>query len=280
MKCKWLVDQYMVDHNEQDVVGILRAEGFEVHVRSFSRTERVPPLSPFAPNDCVVLYGSLQFVAKHRALPIVPGAYWQDKAMQHTTYSNVIPSHLLLNEEHVLATLGDVRRRFGFYTKALGSDGVFIRPNSGNKVFAGSVVRSVDELSALQKTFASADDTVVVVAPLQSILAEYRLMVVNGEVITGSQYQKNGEVHLDRRVPTDVWNVARQVADLSNAIDVAYVCDVASTPKGPKVVELNALSTSGWYLADIPALAHAVSAAAVLEWGGELSIGDIKKVTL
>lgn len=275
MQCKWLLDQYMIDHNEQDVVGILRTQGFEVNVRAYNRMERTPLLAPFAANDCAVIYGSLQFVAQHKSLPILPGAYFQPNALQCSTYTNQIPASLLLNENSVMATFGDLRRRPEFFKSIFGAQ-AFIRPNSSQKIFSGCMLNNwTEELSAMSQTTSVTDDTIVVLSAPQTIVSEHRLFVVNREVVTATQYQQDGDVHLRSTSPQQAWDVAQQMADLEWQPDIAYVCDVAITPNGAKIVELNAISTSGWYLADIPKLSHALSAAAVAEWSGDLCLGDV-----
>lgn len=274
MQCKWLVDQYMIDHNEQDVVGILQDQGFEVNVRPYNRMERTPSLAPFAANDCAIIYGSLQFVAQHKSLPILPGAYFQPNALQCSVYTNHIPSHLLLNENSIMATFGDIRRRPEFFKNIFGPS-AFLRPNSSQKIFSGCMLNNWDEeLSAMSQTTSVTNETIVVLSQAQSIQSEHRLFVVNREVVTATQYQKNGEVCLASSSPQDAWNAAQQMADLEWQPDIAYVCDIAITPTGPKIVELNAISTSGWYLADIPKLSQALSAAAIAEWNGDLALGD------
>lgn len=275
MQCKWLVDRYMIDHNEQDVVGILHAQGFEVNVRAYNRMERTPSLAPFSANDCAIIYGSLQFVAQHKSLPILPGAYFQPNALQCSTYTNQIPPALLLNENSVMATFGDLRRRPAFFKSIFGAQ-AFIRPNSSQKVFSGCMLNNWnEELSAMSQTTSVTDDTIVVLSAPQTIVSEHRLFVVNREVVTATQYQQDGDVHLRSTSPQQAWDVAQQMADLEWQPDIAYVCDVAITPNGAKIVELNAISTSGWYLADIPKLSHALSAAAVAEWNGDLCLGDV-----
>lgn len=277
MKCKWLIDQYMIDHNEQDIVSVLKEQGFDVVVRPYNRFERTPPLAPFEANDCVVSYGSLQFVAQHKSLPILPGAYLQPQALQCSVYTNNIPTNWLLNENTIMATFGDLQRRSAFFKTIFGQE-VFVRPNSSLKTFSGFVLNGnwEQELNALNQTSSVSSDTMVVIAAPQQVLAEYRMFIVNREVVTGSQYEKDGKPHLSSKCPADVWALAQLMADNDWQPDIAYVCDIATTKNGPKIIEFNGLSTSGWYLADMPKLIDAVSNAAVAEWNGELSLGDPK----
>lgn len=279
MSAKWLIDQYMIDHNEQDLVALFRATGLEVKVGQFERFARGNDIPKYYDvDDCVVIYGSLEFVAQQQVHGYTPGAYYQEKALQCSSYIPQVPSDLLLNENHVLATFGDFVRRSDFFYQALGQNELFIRPNTGRKLFTGlSIAQSQfkDEIKSLEQLSGVAQDSLILVAPAQTIEAEYRFCIVNREVVTASQYQEHGEIKLSKHVPPEAWEAAKRMAQNPWQPDIAYVCDIAKTQSGMKMVELNALSCSGLYWCDIELLAHKVSVAAFLEHQGELSIGDI-----
>ena len=275
--CHWIVDQHMIEHNEQDIVKALRASGVPITIGAYDRFNK-PSVPSISEDDCAIVYGSLQFVDQYKKFPLIPGAYFQPKALEHTAYSNQIDPDLLLNQNNVLATFGDLVRRPDFYFNTFGASSIFVRPNSSLKIFSGCLMDRASahqELSALNQLSSVTPETLVVVAPAQTILAEYRLMIVAREVVTGSRYQLNGAVSLSADIPDAVQQLAQTVAEHPWQPDVAYVCDIAQTPSGPRVLEFNAISTSGWYLADLPSLIAALNTAAQLEHAGDLSVGDI-----
>ena len=278
MKAKWLLDQYMVEHNEQNLPELLRKEGFEVKVGQYDRFASNPPFL-FSPEDCVIVYGSMEFVRLYQKAPYIPGVYFQEKAMECTTYiSNIEKTGLLLNENHVFATFGELIRRKDFFYNAFETNQLFIRPNSGRKVFTGFSLNKKEfdkEISALSQLTSVMPETLILIAPSQEILEEYRLIIVNRQVITGSQYQRNGNIELSSKIPQEVEEMAYQIANTPWQPDIAYVCDIALTHKGPRVIELNAMSTSGLYLSDISKWSHALNQAAISEYHGDLTLGDL-----
>lgn len=283
MTVKWLVDQYMLDHNEQDVLGLLQSAGFEVKVGTFDRLARGNEIPKYYESDeCVVIYGSLEFVAQQQKHGYIPGAYYQEKALHCSSYIPQIPENYLLNSEHVFATFADFCRRPDFFYRAFANDHLFIRPNTGRKLFTGlSIARNdfEDEINSLRQLSGVSEDSLIVVAKQQTIEAEYRFFIVNRKVITGSFYeheetQSSGDAL--KEVPVEAWQMAQAMAKNPWQPDIGYVCDVAKTPEGFKIVELNALSCSGLYNCDIVTLAKAVSVAAELEYDGELNIGDLE----
>ena len=281
MTTTWIVDQHMIDHNEQDIVGLLRSAGAQVIVGTFQRGVRgadIPEhVDPAA--GPVVVYGSIEFANQLKSKGYIPGVYLQDKALECTSYmSQTDARDLFLNDQRVFATWSDLTRRPDFFYDAFGADTLFVRPNTGRKGFTGLAIPRLQfdqEVNALRQLNAPQPDMLLLVAPAQIIEAEYRLVIVNRQVVSGSRYMLNGAVSLSTDVPAAVSACAHTLAQSAWQPDIAYVCDVAQTPHGPRVVELNALSCSGLYLCDIPALAHAINAAAQLEFDGELSIGDI-----
>lgn len=280
MTIKILVDEYMLEHNEQDLLGILKSEGFDVKVGKyipFAKKEEVPTYFPL--EECVIVYGTLEFVQQQQSKGYIPGGYLQLKNMECAHYvSQINQPHLLLNEEHVLTSFQDFVRRRDFFFRAFNTDELFIRPNSGLKIFTGLTLNqknSDEEINALRQLSSVNPETLILVAPAQKIEAEYRFFINNRKVITGSCYQKEGQVHLSAEVPIEAVDAARKMAQNPWQPDIVYVCDIAKTPNGYKLIELNAASTSGLYMANIPKLFDSWVNVAYLEYVGEISLGDL-----
>jgi hypothetical protein len=63
---------------------------------------------------------------------------------------------------------------------------------------------------------------------------------------------KDGELELNPHVPRDVWEFAETVGRdpfFLNTFD--FVIDIAETPEGLKLVEVNAFETASFYAADL-----------------------------
>jgi len=89
--------------------------------------------------------------------------------------------------------------------------------------------------------------------------AEYRLRVVDGVIVSASTYRRGGAPFLSDQVDERVLAFGRaRVAQWSP--NRAFSLDVADTPDGLKVVEINAIGSSAFYAADIGRFVAAIEA--------------------
>ena len=131
---------------------------------------------------------------------------------------------------------------------------LFLRPDLGDKAFSGGTF-GPEDLTDLPDT----PDLAVIAAPIRDITAEFRFVIIDGEVATGSQYARDGK--LDVRFDVDAACRARaREAALIYAPAAVYVCDVAMTREGPRVIEYNSFSSSGLYACDGVAIARGIEA--------------------
>ncbi len=203
----------------------------------------------------VFVYGStgLGAVAKMQAWQ--PG-YYDD----NLDYELMLAQYgdLALNAGAVCAAFGDMPRRF---------DRFFVRPVLDNKSFAGMAM-TWDEFDTFRTNVAgvSRDRDVtlrlsdrIVMAPLTHIGAEYRFFVIAGQVVTGSRYKVGDLVQSSSEVPAPVQAFAQACVDHWRPND-AFTIDIAATPAGLKVIELNSANSAGFYACDVGAIIDAVAA--------------------
>lgn len=141
-----------------------------------------------------------------------------------------------------------------------------MRPLLDDKSFAGGLF-SAAELAKFQRGVARIaaepgatlhpSDLVVVAAP-KPIWAEFRLFVINGEVVTGSQYKVHDHLAVTAAMPDEVWTFARRCADRWNP-NPAYALDIALTPTGLRALEINSANSAGFYAADLARFVAAVN---------------------
>lgn len=102
-------------------------------------------------------------------------------------------------------------------------------------------------------------DTPTMVCRKKEIWTETRCWVVKGDVVTYSGYKLGS-----RKVysPPEQVNYAITGFARARALDWspndAYVMDIAETPDGMKIVEVNNLNSAGWYRADLQKLVMAL----------------------
>ncbi len=159
-------------------------------------------------------------------------------------------------------------------------DRFHLRPVNDGKAFAGTIF-DWDELVEWRARVAALDgddnslttltvrDTVVM-SPLKTIYSEFRFFVVEDMVITGSMYKRGDRVHYSTVIDPVVREFAEmltgQVArrrDEEQPVKfipaTAYCLDIALTPDGPKVIEINSINSAGFYACDMGRFVAAIN---------------------
>jgi hypothetical protein len=206
------------------------------------------------PEGPVFVYGStgLGNVAKSQGW--APGYYdaQLDYALMLEHYGE-----LALNHGAVCCPLGELAPRPGPF---------FLRPALDTKALAGTIMESWAEFEEFRDGIARiADDPeakmrltdVVVAAPLTDIEAEYRFFVIGGQVVTGSRYKYGDIVRSSTIVPEEITQFAQQCVDIW-APNGAFAIDIAATPNGLRVIEINSANAAGFYACDMGSIVDAV----------------------
>lgn len=270
---KWIVDTSIMEGRPGgNLVDVLKERGHEVYQCAYFKNTPFPQDIPFNKTDCVVVYGSHQFNKKLNDGRYLPGSLGLNNKTEVNSYMSNIPLEWMLNSDGVMTTWAQFKQRKDFWFNIFPGERVFVRPNSGFKVFTGTTV-SLEEwdydILGLDKCTGVMGDTPMMVAPCQEIKGEFRFVIAEGKVIAGSEYRWDNILDIRRDWPEECWELAQRVADLEWQVDIAYVCDVALTPNGAKVVELNSFSCAGLYACDLDLVVEGVSRAAWREHTGE-----------
>lgn len=210
-------------------------------------------------NGPVMVYGSYTLALISKKRDWTPGAFVNDHFTHEVWTTGWGAKHLLNGDAVVcrLDALGD----------AMGSrEQVFLRPVEDTKSFSGMVLSHDEALWWAEKAIAadgpmlnSATD--IVVAPTRAILAEYRLFVVDGRVVTSSLYKMGARVITDAYTPESVLAFAKRCID-QWVPDRAFVLDIAETHDGLKIIEVNNINSAGVYAANISRLIQEIDAMA------------------
>lgn len=163
----------------------------------------------------------------------------------------------MLNNDAIICEFGNVKSPWERF---------FFRPCADSKTFAGTIMMAgdvdawADSVKSIeQENYTTIDSkTPVVVSSLKEIYKEYRFFVVDGEVVTGSQY-KVGDKVIYQIVPVtyEASRFAQVIANIWCPAE-AFVLDIALGPDGYKVLEVNCFNSAGYYAIDIQLLVNAV----------------------
>lgn len=140
---------------------------------------------------------------------------------------------------------------------------LFIRPDDDSKSFSGEVkkfgeIKSwYERLKMFDNTSLSLDSKIVVSEPYQ-LRYEWRLWIVNKQVVAASKYREDFKLKKERGCPAEVIQFAEQRCHEYTPHDV-FVMDICETGNDYYIVECGCLNSAGFYQADIGAIVSSVT---------------------
>lgn len=209
--------------------------------------EIIPDVSPTGKVFCIGSY-SLRHLAKKKGWS--PGVVMMDDH-QFDAQLPIWGEHILNHDARVVKFKDvleklDPRREY------------FIRPVADSKVFAGSIYayegmeKWHESVVALGEDYGTSltGETLIQYSSPKTIYSEFRTWVVGRKIVTSSQYRLGSRVIYDPSVPEMILEFARErISEFCP--ERAFVLDLALTPDGPKVVEMQCLNASGFYAGDV-----------------------------
>jgi hypothetical protein len=271
----WLIDEILTEREYETGFPTL-VEAIIEAGHNLYRTKYIPFSThpdtevPFEEGTCTITYGSVQFckqIEKYYHQFWTPGMYFNQNVKSFVRFALHIGADLL-NDDYIILPYAEAKRRF------VNQEAMFIKPESGLKEFTGQVVNYKEDFDKLVPYGEIDDTTLCVCASAKDIKAEFRYVICEGAVVTGSEYRWDDvlDVRADTHPLCD--EMARKVAEADWQADKVYVCDVALVEDNgtscAKVIELNAFSSSGLYACDTRKIVKAVSRAALREYLGDV----------
>jgi hypothetical protein len=182
------------------------------------------------------------------------GGVFINENFDYKVQSSHYKDHMLNNELYC---------RFDEVATKTPFDPFFCRPVLDDKSFAGRVFTRA-EFAEWANMIAKGDtsytiqpDTEVIVAEPTNIHAEYRCLVIDGRVVTASQYRMGSLVLYSNDVPPEVYEYANSVIATWQP-DRAFTIDIARLGNGFRVIELNNINSAGWYHCDVSKIIQAI----------------------
>ncbi len=171
------------------------------------------------------------------------------KFLEHFTYSTLLPRDLQLNPTGLYLPWG----RIPVMAQELAQlypQGLFIRPSSPMKPFTGFSLEHHelhDEHHMMTHAARIDPSELCLVAPrLDLSEVEHRVWMVDALPISAASYGWTDGAQ-GNETPDRVLDAAVHLGQVLEMNEQIYTADFVETDRGVKVVELNAMSTSGWY---------------------------------
>jgi len=272
----WLVQDGPFEEDLDRIVEEIKRQGHPLKLIKYEPFESGSYGHLYPENACVIFYGSINLsIQLQRETPWVPGPIM--KMPNYRTSVQVANwSEFLLNNNGIFLPYGELKRRIEKkdikYLPVDEYGRLFVRPDTGDKLFTGQVISVIDPRSDLLYLDSRCRyEDMIYIAPARKMGKEYRLIVADDKIIAGSQYRQSGrlETTIDPHVPQYVLEQAQLVLDDSIwRPERAFVMDVheADFSGDVDVIELNAISCSGWYAANPEPIIRELSRIALEEW--------------
>ncbi len=254
MKVNWILEQFAVeDYFDKIIECVNKFDDNYVHLKSFEYYIR--DLEKEVDNTLpTVALCSIQTAREINRKKFIPGAIYSDKAFEVNRYYKDY-HEFILNKDYMCLPFWSLVQNKDFIFNTFGNnDCVFIRPNSGGKSFTGFVTDKDNFECAIDQAFIVGEEPyeLVCISEPKNIKYEWRIVIIDGKVISGCRYKTFVKRDLIEEIPDRVIDYAKLVVEsVKNPPQECYIMDVAETSDGLSIVELNSMSCSGLYKCDI-----------------------------
>jgi len=273
MKPQWIIH----DIHKEDTKFLLDAldhsgTGYEL-VNTGALYDSKSDYLQFHYNCPIVYFGSINTCLEvQRKTTWIPGPYLNLKNYDCQHYYGPLYQYLL-NQDHQFIPFSLLDKEKERLYDRYGVDrAIFIRPDKGSKSFTGQVLykEKFDTEVQFIKNYhlVTNDDVMCVVARPFNVGEEYRFVVVDDKVVTGSLYKHGAD--LGRRLIEDTeepFKFAQNVvSNTTYRPDRAWCLDVCECGDSLYVLEVGGFSCAGLYRCDCTKIVEAVNRVAVEEW--------------
>ena len=203
----------------------------------------------------IIVYGSIGIQKTRDRNNWKPGIFTSDELNETNLIENL--GDLYLNNDAKICLLKDLPN--------IDEEVIFVKPNTDTKEFAGTVM-SKEKISSwisgmiksgyVEESFLNAE---VVYSIPKNIGCEWRLVIVDKQIVAYSVYKQYGIVRPEMWLPDAARNFAETIVDKYSPLDI-YVMDICQIESGEfKVIEYNTFNSSGLYDCHIPTIMEAVT---------------------
>lgn len=259
----WLIEKDMFEEHTEDFITACEKYGHKAHLIQyvpFSWEQKIPE---YDINLATVFYGSLNLahmLLNNDDMIGFPGVYYHVNNFKCSTYYAFFGKHHVNKDSYFMPWAEFIRRK-----DSLPFEPVFIRPDSGSKLFTGTLLRNKDnydkDIAEITRYSCIEPTDMIVVGKARHIIDEYRFVVIGSEIITGSRYIAEGRLssyRIDEK--HDAWKYAQEVLnDVEWRPDDVFILDVCKTTNGYEVMEIGCFSCCGLYDCDIDIIVKKVS---------------------
>jgi len=223
----------------------------DYHIGSYN-VDELPDFDPGTDN--VFVFGAIKLARIVRNKGWHPGSMMNENH-DYLVYKDHYKENLLNYDSQIFKTSDKFEWSHG--------ERKFIRPTQDTKSFTGTVFTKPEWEEFIEnhlynyKSEIFNESTLIQVSTVKEIHKEIRFWVVDGKIITGSQYRLGNQTIYDEYFEDEAKEFAQSMVDKFQ-IAKAFVIDVCLTDYGWKVVECGCINCAGFYKADLQKVINAL----------------------
>ena len=249
---EWIVQENLINEIDyNNLITVLDRYSIKHHsLKIIPFSEELQKIEAISP---VICYESTTLIKNVYSQKLWSPGVWFDPAKFRTSTWRTYYKELLFNFDAKIIPLSEVLNQ--------SLDTFFIKPDNDLKDFSGSITNK-EEFTKWYKNMNYEDcpfdlSIPVVVSPLKDIGKEWRLIIVNGKVVTGSLYKMRSRYPRVCEQPDKVVALAEYAATLFSPAPV-FVMDIGDIGGDYKIIELNCFNASGFYSCDVDKIVKSV----------------------
>jgi hypothetical protein len=248
----WVIQRHLHSPAPSALFRACEAVHAEVLYEDFDDAQ-LPQLSTDRPT---IFFGSCRFAQLIAAANAWrPGVWFDPESFCCSRYLSEFGS-LMLNHDGEVTTLATLP-----HSPLWQQAKVFLRSDGDLKELDGSVWDRSQLHAFVERLVTRGEQQMlalpILVAPRKLIDYEWRLFILDGLVLSASQYRYFGDVCCQPGAPDRVVDFAERVAAIWSPARL-YVMDVAQCDTGLFVLELNGFNSCGFYSCDVPHIVREV----------------------
>ncbi|MEM9777383.1 MAG: ATP-grasp domain-containing protein [Chloroflexota bacterium] len=254
MNIRWILESQVLPDLHQKLQKAAEDRGHAVSIWNDDWPYRWPNFA----DQFVIFHGSLGVAHDiAQSSPWTPGAFCNLERFTCSNYYSLVASHLIHQSWQTTTVQKFVARPDDFFKDA---SELFVRPDSPLKPFSGRVIsRENVSLRALDHGFYYDElDLPIILTPTRQVGQEWRFVVHDQQVITGSGYVADGRSGTVELTSGAAWEMAQAIAETLEPPDPLYVLDIAESDGRLWLMELNPFSGADLYACNVEIIVNTI----------------------
>jgi hypothetical protein len=196
-------------------------------------------------------YNPNSLITKGLLFPSMHNMYDYRNPLFWNVWNSIIPDNMKLNNTFQYTTIRDIIQ-CDAQNIPKNWNHVFVKPVSPWKPFTGfdcDIKNLKFELEARMSLEHVDDSELIIVDEFKNIdSTEWRMYFIENELVTFAPYSwEELDLKSKKDLPNDIKNAGEKAAILLSKYGDNYVIDAVQHNNKAKIIEVNAISTSGWY---------------------------------